>query len=52
LHALVTDGDAIDQQSALVSIAERMHTLDRILDAIVVVIKQQRNTNKLLAKRG
>ena len=39
-------------QTAMVAIAERMFVLDRMLEALVVIIKMQRNTNKLLQSLG
>jgi len=45
-------GDRVDRQTAAIMIAERMVRIDRILDALIVIAKQQRNTNKLLARLG
>jgi hypothetical protein len=52
LHSLSCDGDPVDQQTAWVALAERVFVIDRILDALVVLAKQQRNTNKLLRALG
>ena len=52
VYALVSDGDRVDRQTAAVMIAERMFRIDRIFDALVVIAKQQRTTNKLLSRLG
>ena len=52
LYAILIDDDPVDKQAAMVAIADRMFTLDRILEAMVVMIKTQNNTNKLLRALG